>query len=391
MREWKKAALGELIETNVLSISPKYPFAEILYLDTGSITRGKAEQLQRMSFSEAPSRAKRLVQDGDIVYSSVRPIQRHYGIIKNPPENLVVSTGFVVISCRRNKLDPNFAYYYLTQDSVVEELDIIAEASTSTYPSLKPSDIENLSVCVPLSLVEQRAIADILSSLDDKIDLLHRQNKTLESLAETLFRQWFIEEAQPDWKEYTLSDFADHIKEGVIPANSKTTTFHHYSLPAFDAGKTPTIEFGGEILSNKYKVSAETILISKLNPRFPRVWPIIKLPSDNSICSTEFQVIKPKGKLFGYIYYLLCSKDATDYLAMSASGTSGSHQRVRPEDILNITASLPSIESAEAFSKLIITHINKVHANQHQIQTLEKLRDTLLPKLMSREAAIRLN
>jgi type I restriction enzyme S subunit len=122
---------------------------------------------------------KRLVKESDIIYSTVRPIQRHYGFIKNPPENLVVSTGFAVISCNEKLINSKFLYYYLTSDSIVEELDILAEASTSTYPSLKPSDIEKLQAYFPIKIDEQKAIAAVLSSLDDKIDLLHRQNKTL--------------------------------------------------------------------------------------------------------------------------------------------------------------------------------------------------------------------
>lgn len=236
---------------------------------------------------------------------------------------------------------------------------------------------------------EQKAIADVLSSLDDKIDLLHRQNKTLAAMAETLFRQWFAVEAQEDWVEYSISDFADHNKNNVVPANLKNEMFHHYSLPAFDDGKRPTVELGSEILSNKYKVAAYSILVSKLNPRVPRIWPIGDLKSENAICSTEFQVFKPKNeKLYGYLYFLLRSNDAVDALTMAASGTSGSHQRVRPEDILNIRTRLPSIERAEQYSNLVIPGIDKTRSNLVQIQTLEKLRDNLLPKLMSGEVRV---
>ena len=211
MNAWQEIELANAIKTNQSSVDAAYPFQEIIYLDTGSITRGKIDELQSLSISSAPSRAKRLVKDGDIAYSTVRPIQRHYGYIQNPPENLVVSTGFAVITCDNNKLDSKFLYYYLSSDLIVEELDVIAEASTSTYPSLKPSDIEKLKVCFPVLLDEQKAIAAVLSSLDDKIDLLHRQNKTLEVMAETLFRQWFVEEAQEDWEARPLSRIANFL------------------------------------------------------------------------------------------------------------------------------------------------------------------------------------
>ena len=198
--------------------------------------------------------------------------------------------------------------------------------------------------------------------------------------------------AQEDWEEYSVSDFADHIKNNVVPANLKNELFHHYSLPAFDDGKRPTVELGSEILSNKYKVAAHSILVSKLNPRVPRIWSIGDLRNKNAICSTEFQVFKPEDvKLYGYLYFLLQSSDARDALTMAASGTSGSHQRVRPEDILNIRTSLPSIERAEQYSKLVMPGIDKMRSNLVQIQTLEKLRDTMLPKLMSGEVRVATN
>lgn len=389
MNNWAEFELSEAIKTNVESINQGYPHEEILYLDTGSITKGKIEQLQHLRMQEAPSRARRLAKHEDIVYSSVRPIQRHYGFIEHPSDNLVVSTGFVVITCKKNKVDPKFTYYYLTLDQIVEELDIIAEASTSTYPSLKPSDIEKLVVKFPVDVTEQRAIADVLTCLDDKIDLLHRQNKTLEAMGETLFRQWFVEDAQENWTDCSVSDFADHAKENVIPQNHADNLFSHYSIPSFDNERRPTLEPGREILSNKFKVLPYSILVSKLNPRTPRIWPICELSNDNSICSTEFQVIKPKSQdLFGFILFLLRSNEATDALIMAASGTSGSHQRVRPEDILNIGIKLPSETLAKKFSDLVMPNITKMQANLSQIQTLEKLRDTLLPKLLSGEVKV---
>lgn len=389
MSEWLEFELGEAIKTNKVSVGANYPFEEILYLDTGSITKGKIDALQKMSLSGAPSRARRLVKDGDVIYSSVRPIQRHYGFIFNPPKNLVVSTGFVVISCDKAKLDSKFLYYHLTSDSIVEELDIIAEASTSTYPSLKPSDIEKLIVRFPTETEEQEAIAAVLTSLDDKIELLHRQNKTLEAMASTLFKQWFVVEAKEDWEEYAISDFADHIKINIVPSKNTETIFHHYSLPAYDSGQKPTVELGSEILSNKYKVIENSILISKLNPRFPRIWAINSLHKQTAVCSTEFQVLKPKSEsLFGYLYFLLHSNDVKEELTMASSGTSGSHQRVKPEDIFNVKTLLPSVSQAENFSNQVLPNIKKIETNRIQIQTLETLRDTLLPKLMSGEVRV---
>lgn len=210
MSEWREYKLGDLIETNKKSIGKNYPYSRILYLDTGSITCNNIESYQEFELDKSPSRAKRLVKQDDIIYSSVRPNQLHYGYITNPQDNLVVSTGFITITCNKEVIYPKFLFYYLIQDYITEYLHSVAEASTSAYPSLKADDIESLYIELP-PLSEQKRIASILSSLDDKIDLLHRENKTLEAMAETLFRQWFIEEAKEDWKEGKLGDEFEFI------------------------------------------------------------------------------------------------------------------------------------------------------------------------------------
>ena len=265
---------------------------------------------------------------------------------------------------------------------------MLQNATGATMPSLSQHVLKALAIRIA-SLPEQRAIATVLSSLDEKIDFLNRQNKTLDALAETIFRQWFVEEATDDWEVANLSMFAAHVKQNVKPASNPTGEYTHYSIPAFDDGMSPVIEFGSEILSNKYWVTSFSILVSKLNPRFPRIWPVGEIEAQNAICSTEFQVFRPRDfSLFGFVYYFLKSQEARDELMMAASGTSGSHQRVRPEDISNLKCVFPSRERLEQYSSLVVSNINRCSANLHQIRTLEKLRDALLPKLMSGEMRV---
>ena len=275
-----------------------------------------------------------------------------------------------------------FLYYQLS------EIDFNALNVGSAVPSLTVSVLNDVLLYLP-ELQEQKAIANVLSSLDDKIDLLHRQNKTLEAMAETLFRQWFIEEAKEDWKPYTVSDLAIHNKKSINPSQNPFVEYHHYSLPAFDDGKNPVSELGSSILSNKYAVPSNSILVSKLNPRVSRVWAIMDVSSQDAICSTEFQIFTPRNSnLYAFLYCLFKSSDARDALEMASSGTSGSHQRVRPQDMLNIEVSLPDISLAEVFSEQTQPLLNKITRNLSQIQTIEKLRDNLLPKLMSREVRV---
>lgn len=331
---------------------------------------------------------KYLVKDGDIVYSRRGDVEK-CAFITNKESGWLCGTGCLRVRFTSDEVSPKFCAYYLS----TEEMKgwVSGHAVGTTMPNLNSSILRRLPLTLP-TLPEQKAIAAVLSSLDDKIDLLHRQNLTLETMAETLFRQWFVVESKDDWEEYAISDFADHIKINIVPSKNTETIFHHYSLPAYDSGQKPTVELGSEILSNKYKVIENSILISKLNPRFPRIWAINSLHKQTAVCSTEFQVLKPKSEsLFGYLYFLLHSNDVKEELTMASSGTSGSHQRVKPEDIFNVKTLLPSVSRAESFSNQVLPNIRKIEANRIQIKTLETLRDTLLPKLMSGEVRVNLD
>lgn len=180
---WEEGRLGDLVETNIASIDSKFELNEIRYLDTGSVTEGKIESFQEIKLVDAPSRARRLIKHNDILYSTVRPNQKHYCIIKNPGKDIVVSTGFCVISC--TKIDPHFVYLLLTSDEMTDYLHSIAEGSTSTYPSLKPSDIESIDLLIP----PQKKLKDFSEIVDNswsKIDENYSQIRSLEKLRDTL-------------------------------------------------------------------------------------------------------------------------------------------------------------------------------------------------------------
>ena len=127
---------------------------------------------------EVPSRARRKIQQEDIVYSTVRPNQLHYGIITEPEKNMLVSTGFVVITVDRKIADPYYIYFFLTQKDIVEQLQAIGAQSTSAYPSIKPTDIENIEIDLP-PLNEQKAIGRLLWALEEKAATNQKINDNL--------------------------------------------------------------------------------------------------------------------------------------------------------------------------------------------------------------------
>lgn len=184
---WEVGTLGDILDCNPETLSSKDKFDTILYLDTSNITNNKIEELQELHLlsDKIPSRARRKVRTNDILYSTVRPMLKHFGIIKNLPENLVVSTGFAVFRIKDKQLFPELVYTFLTDDKTVEYLQAKAEMSVSTYPSITSDDILNLDFVIPSNKVLDLA-KDMFKSKDDFVNLKNRENQKLTELKELL-------------------------------------------------------------------------------------------------------------------------------------------------------------------------------------------------------------
>lgn len=403
-RGWKECKLGDVVVSNAKSITTEYPYKTIQYLDTGSITCGKLDSYQECLLKKAPSRARRLVKENDIVYSSVRPIQRHYGYIVNPPENLVVSTGFSVIETNKEKADPKFIYYFLTSNEIVESLEIIADASTTTYPSLKPSDIEKLDILLP-PLPEQRAIAGVLSSLDDKIDLLHHQNKTMESLVKVFFKQLF----ECDIKKNKLGKLGDlvevtfggewgkevpdreFIKEvqcirGTDIADLQTGLATRAPIRFVKEKKFQAIEpKDGDLLievsgGTDGQSTGRTIYINS---------DVKELFNYPPVFSNFCRLFRAKKR--EYMFYLYCYinmlYDQGDFFNLE-NGSSGIKNFDYKAFLFELEYDIHNDESIMKFDKEVEPFFKKINKNKSQIKTLTILRDALLPKLMSGEVNV---
>lgn len=157
MSKWVSAKVGDLVSINVRSISKKSAPDIIQYLDTSSLTENRFSHSQTLPFDDAPVRARRLVRQGDILYSTVRPNQRHYGYLKHEPaENMVVSTGYAVIEPKKIFIDSEYLYYWLTQEKNTQKLQKVAELAVTAYPSITPGDIEALDIEYPEDILEQK-------------------------------------------------------------------------------------------------------------------------------------------------------------------------------------------------------------------------------------------
>ncbi len=392
MAEWQTVRLGTIVSTNQSTYSPKEDWQFVNYLDTGNIIMNRVDEIQYINTStdKLPSRARRKVELNSIIYSTVRPNQLHYGIIKEQPENFLVSTGFAVIDVDFEKAVPDYIYYVLTQQEVTEHLQAIAEQSVSAYPSIKPSDIENLELLLPDKKTQGKIVA-ILSSIDEKIKQNNEINNNLEQQAQALYKSWFVDfelnsgVMPSDWKVSQLGSVAKISTEVFSPAKNPNVEVEHYSIPAYDEKHYPMFETSNGIKSNKYRLTSNSVMISKLNPDTKRIWRPYCI-SDNPICSTEFIVYEPINPLNrDFIYSIIDSIGFSAFLCSHTTGSTNSRQRATPSITLTYDIVVPDEKTIQTFCSIVSPMYDIIENNIKEIQKLAETRDKLLPKLMSGE------
>ena len=188
------------------------------------------------------------------------------------------------------------------------------------------------------------------------------------------------------WKVVEANYFMTISKESINPTKNPTRLYTHYSIPAFDEALTPEIQFGREIKSNKFLVYSGMTLFSKLNPRIKRIW-FIDEASNNSICSTEFIPYKSLGANCYFLYCYLKSKMFYDQAMSLVNGATGSHQRFHPNETLKFLFAYKK-EIVEEFNAIVTPTLKEMSKLSIENRKLTRLRDTLLPRLMSGELNI---
>ena len=378
--------LGDCCKTNLHTYSDKEKWSLIRYLDTGSITEGRKDEIQTLypGVDKIPSRARRKASVGDILFSTVRPNQKHYGIIEAGTENLLVSTGFTVVTVDTTIADPYFIYYYLTQSSVIESLQAIAEQSTSTYPSIKPSDIEDIELDLP-ELETQKKIGSTLRMLDRKIALNEEINDNLQQQLFSLYEN--MATASPCSKEYTLSNLCNFQEGYVNPPQTHPEYFDGEVkwLRAVDINESFIIETSRTLTKAGFESAKKSALLFEPNTiAISKSGTIGRLGIiADYMCGNRAVInIAPHDtNMLAFIYCFLKSKQR-EFPDMAV----GSVQKNLYVSLLEpLSVSIPDNESLTAFNAVGASILGMIHNNCVENTDLANLRDTILPKLMSGE------
>ena len=310
-------------------------------------------------------------------------------IVMETDELTVFESHIIRVRLNQELAYPPFFYYYFKN----KNSPIRAIIQHCVQAGIKASDLAEIIVKLP-PLPTQQKIAAILSSLDDKIELNNKINTNLEQQAQALFKNWFVDfepfggKMPEGWKVEKLSDIAEIKTDTFKPEQNPDIQVEHYSLPAFDEKRYPTFEISKELKSNKFIISNDEVLVSKLNPTVKRVWRPYCL-TEKSICSTEFIVYKPiSAELKDYLFSIVNSSEFNDFMCSNVTGSTNSHQRTPPKTTLNYEIPIPTKEILHKFCNIVTPMYDKIKENIKQNETVSSLRDTLLPKLMNGEIEV---
>lgn len=395
MEAWRKIRLGDACVTNADSYSPKEEWKFVNYLDTGNITDNRIDSIQYIDVEndKLPSRARRKVKKDSIIYSTVRPNQRHFGIIKTQPENFLVSTGFAVIDVDANVLNSDFLYYLLTQPTLVETLHAIAEQSTSAYPSIKPSDIEDLEIEVP-DLATQKRIADILGSLDGKIAQNAAINENSLQQAIALYEH-LIQNAE--WPTATILDVAEKVAMGPFGSNIKVSTFVPEGVPIISGNHLRGYFLEEPEFNYITEEHAERLKNSIVYPHdlvFTHAGNIGQVAMIPDECKYDRYVLSQRQ------FYLRCdeTKVVPEFLLMFFHSASGQHELLSyanqtgvpsiaqpASNLKKIPFKCPPMQEQLMWREQVHPLLGRYLNNRLENERLSSLRDALLPQLMSGE------
>jgi type I restriction enzyme S subunit len=374
------------------------------------VSRGE----RNLSRKGLESCSAQLLPRGTVLVTSRAPIG-YVAIAKNP---ITTNQGFRNLVPKPG-VDSEFLYYWVKAN--IEELR--RHASGSTFQELTGTALAQIRIRVP-PLPEQRAIAHILGTLDDKIELNRRMSQTLEAMARALFKAWFVDfepvrakmegrwqrgqslpglpahlydlfpdrlvdselgEIPEGWMIGKLGDVAENPRRGIQPnciaPNTPYIALEHMprrSIALFDWGTAEGVE------SNKFEFKKGEILFGKLRPYFHKVG---VAPVDG-VCSTDIVVIAPRQHV--WTAFVLGHVSSLEFVNYTNAGSSGTKMpRTSWGDMARYEIVLPPESVAETFNTLVQPLIERIISGIHESRTLAALRDALLPKLIRGEIRVK--
>lgn len=387
--ETKYLRLGDICEV-VRGGSPR-PIIDYITDDPDGVNWLKIGDVKETDkyFTHANERIKRSgipktreVRAGDLILSNSMSFGRAFITLIDG----YIHDGWLRLRCDERIISKEYLYYFLISSEAQNQFKAVATGSVVN--NLKADTVRETKIAVP-SLAIQEKIVAILRSIDEKIVINEQINDNLQQQAQAIYRERFervpSEDLPSGWRVVSLGEVATISNKSFNPLKETERMLEHYSIPAFDEARFPVFELSTSIKSNKFVIDASCFMISKLNPTTKRVWKPYCL-TENAVCSTEFIVYKAKDESINdFLYSVIDSNSFSDFMCSHVTGSTGSRQRTTPSDTLSYELILPSEDELAEFQSLVSPMYAQIRINAIENDKLKRLRDCLLPKLMSGE------
>lgn len=372
----------------------------VTLVNTSDVLDGKFLNTNKVLNKNLKGQFKKTFQKGDILYSEIRPINKHFAYVDFDATDHIASTKLMVLRAKPN-VNSLFLYHILKNKSTLVQLQALAEARSGTFPQITYSEMANVHCFLPDRATQDRIVA-ILSSLDDKIELNRRINANLEQQAQALYKSWFVDfepfggKMPEDWKEGTLGDIIETIESGSRPKGGSETS----GVPSIGAEKIERFghyEYSGEKFINRdyfhkmkrghvkngdvllYKDGAYTGKTSMVLDGFPY-----------RECAVNEHVFILRTVASKYQFFLYCLMSYPDIRKMvyTLASAKAAQPGLNQTELLGVHIVVPSYNMIKEFNHIITPHMHQIAINALESSRLAQLRDTLLPKLMSGEITV---
>ena len=385
MGEWKETTLTALCtdisygyteSAKLEKVGPK--FLRITDIANGRINWGN---VPFCPISESDFNKYKLLPGDIVIARTGATTGANYTIKKGDPSYLVFASYLIRYKIDRTKAEPSFIGQLLRSANWQDYVDAIAGGSAQ--PGANAKQLGSFEILLP-EIPEQTAIASVLSSLDDKIDLLHRQNATLEKMAETLFRQWFVEEAKEEWANRPLSSiavFLNGLACQKFPPKNELEKLPVLKIKELSEGITDNSDFATTDVKSEYIIMNGDVIFAWSASLMVKIW-------DGQDCILNQHLFKVTSKDYPkWFYFLWCKFHLSEFISIAAShATTMGH--IKRRDLNEAMVSVPSLVEMSEMTLIIEPLIDKLIVNNKQINLLVSYRDNLLKKLISGDVKV---
>lgn len=389
MAEWITTTLEECTDIlgDGLHGTPKYTEnGEYAFVNGNNLVDGEIlikKETKRVDYSQYDKYKKPLTNRTILV--SINGTLGNVGVYGS--EKIILGKSACYFNVKES-VDKDFIYYIVSSPTFKQYLESNATGTTIKNISLK--QMREYTFELP-EIGEQKRISSVLRKIDEKIKNNRAINNNLEQQAQAIFKSWFVDfepfngEMPHNWIVSRLGDIASIKTNSFSPVKNPDAQLEHYSIPAYDEQNYPVFESAADVKSNKYILSKNSVMISKLNPDIKRVWRPMCL-SELAVSSTEFIIFEAFNPAYrDFVFSIIDSAAFSDWMCAHTTGSTNSRQRTAPSATLEFQVALPDEKAIIDFCAIVTPMYDTIASNICENQKLAQLRDSILPKLMSGE------